>query len=224
MAQHNLNLYRSVAVSCYYSTPNTIALKPVIFAALSTVIAQHPILSAIPMDEDTNSPYFAHLPEIDLEKTVIFSIRDEFDSKKRDQKLDALLESMHNTSFKGNYGKQPFWHVAIIRGPASSKEFIATFVYHHAIGDGVSGAIFHRSFLAALQADLQPLTTTTVFSPKAILLPSMDEIHGLAVNPSPPPKPDTTGLWTGELIKSNPTTHFKSIAIQKITTDRFITV
>ncbi|KAL2005208.1 hypothetical protein VTN00DRAFT_2418 [Thermoascus crustaceus] len=54
---------------------NPSLLKPQVYAACATLIAEYPILSAIPLRENRRSAYFLQLPEINLIKTVSFLTR-----------------------------------------------------------------------------------------------------------------------------------------------------
>ena len=137
------------------------------------MINRHPILSAIPIDEDSAHPYFARLPSINLEEAVTFLIRrDPLQGKNEaDIELDALLQNQHNLSFKARYGEMPFWRLIILMNPrpmtGSGVEFTASFMFHHALGDGGSGMIFHKHFLSALLSNSPPLTITTIPSPNS---------------------------------------------------------
>jgi hypothetical protein len=70
-ARHHLGFYNNVGVSASYSTVQDLNnIKENVLSAVAIVIRRHPILSAIPVDEDSTTPYFARLPTINLDNTV----------------------------------------------------------------------------------------------------------------------------------------------------------
>ncbi|KIW93508.1 uncharacterized protein Z519_06113 [Cladophialophora bantiana CBS 173.52] len=189
-ARHDLKFYLGPAVTASYRLPkgHSQPLKDCIYKALGDVIAQHPILSAIPVDESTQNPYFVRLPEIQLRKCVFFRERRlDYDldaDVERDIELDELLSTQHSVPYEP---PNPFWRVHILTSSAHPSQFTASFLYHHALGDGASGMAFHRSFHSALSkslsispADLH--STSVIPSPSTPLLPALESLHPLPVS------------------------------------------
>ncbi|KAL4917716.1 alcohol acetyltransferase [Aspergillus aurantiobrunneus] len=184
-ARHPLRFYLNVALSANYTIPETflLPLKDYIYRAVETLINQHPILSAIPLGEDTKEPYFARLPEIDLTQPISFQkpaqslCLDEHDSE-----LQSLLETQHNTGFTAPL---PFWRLIVLADDDSARRFTAVFVYHHGLGDGTSGKAFQRTFLQALRgaASLKSGEAKQVVTPpKTALLPNLEAVHPLPIS------------------------------------------
>jgi hypothetical protein len=162
--------------------------------------------------EDSKEPYFARLPEIDLEKSVSFEKRshDFPGTDEPDSELETLLTTQHNTPFTPPL---PYWRLCVLTDATNERRFTAAFVYHHAIGDGTSGKAFHKTFLQALHeaaASVGPEEAKTVITPPQVpLLPTSEAVHPLPVSifylattlfkekvwPSSDP-----GLWTGSEI------------------------
>ena len=137
------------------------------------VIAQHPILSAIPVDEDKPDTYFARLPEINLRRAVKFVARQQQDFKEDndgiDGELDEIIENQHNTNFKEDYGQLPFWRVIVLHPAGPVSEFVVCFVFHHSLSDGASGLAFHRALLSALNnPDELYATSRTANDPESV--------------------------------------------------------
>ncbi|KAK2808357.1 hypothetical protein FQN50_004742 [Emmonsiellopsis sp. PD_5] len=233
-ARHSLGFYKNVAVTATYTLPSTSTypVKTYIYEACKTLIAQHPILSAIPLAEETNDPYFVRLPEIHLDKCVIFKERQNsspasnVSGPERDSELDELLNVQHNTGYSS---PSPFWRLCILTDPVNLRTFTAAFVFHHAIGDGGSGKAFHTTFLQALSStiSLPPPSDevdTVVTSPKDPLLPTYEDLLPMTVtipflvstlfkhyvwssrNPN---------LWTGAKITAPLTSRLHHIAVSK---------
>lgn len=212
-----------MGVSCTYTTPNPTFLKNRIFSALAAVIKQHPILSAIPVDQDSEFPRFARLPTIDLGKLVKRVFRKwRYKGNGRDQELDELLEAQLNIPFVIDDGPLPFWRLFLLFSPLSPNDFVVTIVYHHGIADGMSGAIFHNSFLSALRSDHRPLLSPIVLSPGMPLLPNLELVHDLDDNPYQEQESDQTALWSGKAMQAPIVGHFRSTVIPKSIADRFI--
>jgi hypothetical protein len=227
-ARHHLGFYNNVGISASYTcqtpkAPN--ALKDIIFSALSIVILGHPILSAIPVDEDTTAPFFARLPEINLENVVTFMTRKEsFSGAARDIELDSILETQHNISFKSGHGTLSFWRVIILRSAEAEKEFVLSFIFHHALSDGGSGLVFHKDFLSALSTNPAPLSSYTLRTQKHELLPNLELAHPLPISaPSSPPYMPKN-LWSAEPVSMPTKGHFQSLVFSNETTARAIQI
>jgi hypothetical protein len=189
------------------------------------VINRYPILSAIPVDEDSTAPYFARLPSITLEEAVTFlSRKTPLLENEPDAELDKILQDQHNTAFKSRYGELPFWRLIILANPSPSMtetSFTACFIFHHALGDGTSGLLFHRHFLSALSTNPCPLPNTTIsFLDKAIF-PNLETLHPHPTHPSTP-APNLSNLWSGALISHPLKSNFRSLVIPASTTAAFI--
>jgi hypothetical protein len=227
-ARHHLGFFNNIGVSASYTCQTSKAAnawKDIIFSALSIVILRHPILSAIPIDEDTTAPFFARLPEINLENVVTFMTRKEpFSGTARDIELDSILETQHNITFKSGYGTLPFWRVIILISADAEKEFVLSFIFHHALSDGSSGMAFHKDFLSALSANPVPLSSYTIRTQKQELLPNLELAHPLPISaPSAPPYV-SKNLWSAERVSMPTTSHFQSLVFSNETTARIIQV
>ena len=211
---HHLGFFNNVCLSADYklseSSPRVVFdLRRLVFAAAGDVIRKHRILFAIPVNEDTPDAYFACLPSVNLNRCITFLQRSQpfaSASEGEDKQLDAILEDQHNTNFKSEYGTLPFWRLIILQNPGVENEFTASFIYHHAIGDGVSGLVFHNALRNALEAassSLPDCKTEESIMPdgNTSILPPLEELHPLPINPTSP-SPTATDLkeWTGNSI------------------------
>ncbi|KAM5341913.1 hypothetical protein ACJ41O_014944 [Fusarium nematophilum] len=209
---HHLGFFNNVGLSAHYklsqsSPPAALDLRRLVFAAVRDVIRKHRVLSAIPVDEDKPDAYFASLPSVDLTRSIIFVERTTPSSEAEDRQLDAILEDQHNTNFKSGYGSLPFWRLVVLQEPEANG-FTASFIYHHAIGDGVSGLVFHSAFRNALEAASSQSWSESkaeeAFVPDDTpLLPPLAQLHPLPLNPvSPSPPSADLKEWTGNSIRS----------------------
>lgn len=188
-ARHHLGFYKSVGLTATYtsSTVFSAPLESLVFQALRQVIAKHPNLSAIPVNEEKSYPdvYFARLPEIDLRTCVDFRERADAFPKdgEADADLDALLAEQHSRDYKDEVGRKPFWRLVVVASASRPNEFSASWFFHHALADGMSTVLFHDSFLAALnsaapEADVNPV----VKSPTSALVPAFEDLHPMPIS------------------------------------------
>ncbi|KAK4062905.1 hypothetical protein Trihar35433_8700 [Trichoderma harzianum] len=154
---HRLGIQSNILVSAEYSSHGRALSDDDVYAALATVIKAHPPLCAVGVSLPSSSTgkhslHLALLHKIDLPKCVVFMDCDE------DTEVGpALLENAHNTwDWTDDEPDTPWWKVLVV----GRKHVV--FVYHHFIGDGMSGRVFHRAFLDALNSlplDSKPVST-----------------------------------------------------------------
>lgn len=226
MVRSDLGIYNNVAVTARYKRRCTGSLKPALFSAVATVIAQHPILSAIPVDTDTSSPYFAQLPSIDLDQVVQFhrmaSCGDEYG---RSWALDRFLQGQHNHAFQYTKPPTPFWRLHVMEEGSDSSHFALSFVFHHCIADTKSALAFHEAIEAALATPGEPNADRTIRAPNMALLPPVDAFldRDTSTSPSTPQEqPPTT--WTGAVQFTPVRTKFRSLWLSAATTKQLVDV
>jgi hypothetical protein len=188
-ARHHLGFYNNVAVSATYTSlrPPSVSLETSVFAAIKPVIAKHPTLSAIVLNEHQSHPnvYFARLPKIDLRACIHFRRRSTpfpFDGQ-ADGELNNVLSEQHGEGFKDGLGRKPFWRLIVLTSSTNPNTFTALWMFHHALADGTSALLFHESFLSALNAlpedaDPNPIIT----SPTTSLPPPCEELHPMPLS------------------------------------------
>ncbi|KAE8863508.1 hypothetical protein PTNB73_06715 [Pyrenophora teres f. teres] len=188
-ARHHLGLYKTVGLTAEYKVPSStqLSLESHVYGALRHVISHHSNLSAIALSEDQSYPnaYFARLPAINLRTCVEFLQRKSPfpEDDESDQELDKILVQQHSRDFKQDLGSKPFWRVLVVTSPGDVTRFTATWVWHHALADGISGFIFHDSFLAGLNSlKEEDSTDPIVKSPSTPLLPPLEELHPMPIS------------------------------------------
>ncbi|XEV02593.1 hypothetical protein FSHL1_007880 [Fusarium sambucinum] len=222
-AAHHINFFTNCAFSAHYRASQPLPgldLEPLVLAALSQVLHQHPILFAIPVVPDTEQPYWGRLASIDLRQVVSFVERSyplSSDSQ-TDNELDSLLENRHNTSFKTVYGTLPVWRLIILQDYRSKDGFVASFVYHHSMCDGVSSQIFQDAFQSALcdisSSSLEIQAVEVVYSDGSAISSPLEDLHSLPL-PENPLVPDAANLneWRGSTVSVPCKTRYKSLSL-----------
>jgi hypothetical protein len=190
-ARHHLGFYKNVGFTAEYITSNTSesSLEIQVYSALRHVIAEHPNLSVVPLNEDQSYPkvYFAQLPEIDLHTVVELRERKTSFPKdgETDGELDKLLAEQHSRDFKEGLelGSMPFWRLILLSSPGKTTRFTATWMWHHALADGASALLFHESFLAGLNSTNTASDTGPIVKPPtAALLPPLEGLHPMLIS------------------------------------------
>ncbi|KUJ18434.1 uncharacterized protein LY89DRAFT_781486 [Mollisia scopiformis] len=223
-ARHHLGFYHNVGISATYSHVTEVnalsSLEDVILKAVAAVVQKHPILLAIVIDEDSPNPYFARLPSIDIREAVTFLKRETtYIKDQTDIEIDRILEDQHNKGFKTSFGKLPFWRLIIVTN--SDVEFVASFIFHHSLGDGASGLVFHKDFLAGLQDKTLALVSTVVHPRQTDLLPNLELLHPLPIQ-TPKPALVHANLWSGREVTMPTQSHFRSLFLSQSTSQGFV--
>ncbi|KAL5386477.1 hypothetical protein DPSP01_004203 [Paraphaeosphaeria sporulosa] len=183
-ARHHLGYFKNVACAATYTVASAVkhdVLESLIWGALHKVIARHSMLSAIILNEhkQDSEVYFARLPSIDLRTCVEFLERQ---SKvavgDRDEELELLLQDQHRINFREDIGSKPFWRLVILHHPEDQSTFTAVWFFHHALGDGGCGPIFHRTLLSALDmSNPTDAVNPIVKIPTTAILPKFEDLH-----------------------------------------------
>ncbi|KAL4962492.1 uncharacterized protein BDV14DRAFT_178394 [Aspergillus stella-maris] len=243
-ARHPLRFYMNVAVTASYTLPGSfgLPLKDYVYKATESLINQHPVLSAIPLREETEEPYWVRLPEVDLSQPITFQkpahslTLDEHDSE-----LQKLIETQHDTGFEA---PKPYWRLIVLtdddhetqEASPKQKHFTLVFVYHHALGDGTSGKAFHRTFLQTLCSltSLQPGDfKQTITPPNNPLLPNLELVHPLPTSISYIAKilfkelvwnKRDSKLWAGGVFQLPLSTHVRFISLNAEKTSKLASV
>lgn len=232
--RHSLGFYRCVANTARYTLPSSQSDIPSILeAAVAKVALQHPPLLCGVINEERNDPSFICLASIDLSICIEYRNLDFSTEEEYEQGLIEIIENQHRQLWPDLHCR-PGWKVIIVQNAEapSGKEkdivqFDLLFAFHHAFADGLSGMVFHRSFLSALNTpSLSPvpeLTDHILSVPKStVLKPAVEKIIDFRVSwtfffsaiwkefrpkwlfspPSPP--------WTANLCSPLPVQNYRS--------------
>ncbi len=179
-ARHSLDLYYSIsAVNTYRSDKafDRQQLNSILSTALAQVIRQHAALCCGIYGEATRNPTFVLVDTIDLRQMLAFR------SLHSGATVMQHLEIEHNEPWSSAQESSPPWKVIVLQHEkGDNRVFDIAFIYHHALGDGMSGAAFHTALLKALtdtclQSPMpsKPITHVTV-TPLLPLTPPVEEL------------------------------------------------
>ncbi|KAH7356449.1 alcohol acetyltransferase [Rhexocercosporidium sp. MPI-PUGE-AT-0058] len=149
---HNLGYYRCVANTAQYRTDTEPQLLgSIIERAVAQAVLKHPALCCGIKNEDGNDPTFIRVESVNLSDHIKYHL-----PRPSQSEDDAILEALEfqHGEFWSNLESQPPWKVIIVptrKWPdTKGAGFDMIFAFHHALGDGLSGVVFHRSMLEAL--------------------------------------------------------------------------
>ena len=150
-ARQVLGIYNSVIVTATYTVPPKLedrSLYAILCAVIPRLLHRHPSLSCYVEGVNTPRPNFKPLQTIEVNEVLQVLHLTERESLA--QKLQELHDQQWSTALK------PLWKLVIMRGPqitsddSTGSPLHAAFVFHHVIGDGLSGMAFHKSLLREL--------------------------------------------------------------------------
>ncbi|KAF5667412.1 hypothetical protein FDENT_12142 [Fusarium denticulatum] len=147
---HRLGIWSNILVSARYTCANGQELsQSVIIGALRYVVQAHPALWHVFVQKPSpnrgnHELHTGRLHTIDLEKCI-----EVLDCDQNNTEVNSEdLERAHNEwSWTTSEPDRPLWKLLV-------KGNNIVFVYHHSLGDGISGMVFHREFLAALNSHM----------------------------------------------------------------------
>lgn len=144
---HDLGIQSNVLVYAEYNNDSQLLTKSKVLDTLAKVIRDQPALSIIGVSQPSENTeghhrlWEARLPALRIRDCV------EFLDIEGNVDLANVFENAHNQWFDTKDTTKPWWKLLVINSRYT------VFVYHHSIGDGLSGYAFHRSFLATLNAN-----------------------------------------------------------------------
>lgn len=121
-------------------------------------VSKHPTLCTVVRNADSEQPQLARISNLDLSSHMhMVQIAGAEDSAER--LVQRLLERAHNEALT-EYETRPQWRVYVApvsdRSSSSVTAFHMAFACSHALADGISGLLFHKTFLKAFK-DAQQL-------------------------------------------------------------------
>jgi hypothetical protein len=250
IARNYLDFYNKVQVAATYTAPRSILLdtsknkngfRGLIFSALAETLQTQPILGVTMEDEASPKPRWRRLENINLNDIVKFIDEDPHVNS------DPWIQAGHRQPLERRE-ELSLWRVVIaVQDSAltaadlksNSFSFTLAFYCHHAIGDGLSVAGFHLTFLDALNLLLDNPTMVHFSSiipvPKLPLLPTMEESTPLLISWSFILQkvfktyiynPIDTLEWTGPIISPSatrpPITNLQSFTLSPLMVNKLV--
>jgi hypothetical protein len=154
ISREDLGFYNAVVVSAVYEFPGKdidIKSPHAFIQPLKRCVEEHPSLSVIVKNAHTEKPYYESVSNINL-KNHVFTLADNEASGDDTATFETVLPPILDRSWPAS---EPSWRIVVLPMPpqtgTKTTRCLITFAFSHAIGDGIAGLAFHRSFLDACQ-------------------------------------------------------------------------
>lgn len=216
-----------------------------IWTALASVVEREPYLRVGIVDEDSTRACFVHVPRIDLDNQFAWHSAPCSSEEEYQSELAKVLADGHDSLWPDTATRPPWKATVVHGGDADVSRVDIIYSWHHAIGDGLSGKIFHESLLSALRAhDVpgghQPLSSGELhFLDPPVLPPPQEEAVPFTlswwyifktlwaeVRPSFLAPKDEEPVWAGRPVdfKGRYKTRVKLLVVDGKTRDGLLTV
>jgi hypothetical protein len=178
ISREDLGFYHAVIIGAVYQFDSGLDIEsPRSFLApLKHCIDEHPFLSVLVADRQTDKSYYHRASTINLEDHITLLGRAD-SSEDPWLAIEAVIQSDIDRPFSHTI---PPWRIVIL--PVSPNSAFITFSFSHSILDGPSGVSFHRTFLNALQAGLSPPASLITTPPDVPLPPPFDTPQRLPIS------------------------------------------
>ncbi|PBP27276.1 hypothetical protein BUE80_DR001554 [Diplocarpon rosae] len=143
-----LGFYRALIVGGVFEFAESVDTKSVstYIHALRQCIDRHPQLSVTISNVENESPYYVFCPQLDLGQHIEILDHSNQGGESEIRAIQQALPSILDAKWPASV---PAWKIIVL--PFSDRRCFVGFSFSHAIGDGVSGLAFNRTFLDALQ-------------------------------------------------------------------------
>lgn len=140
------------------------------FSALKSCIEEHPFLAVVVKSHETEKPFYERVPNINIADHIIMAsdLRGDVDtSSVETESIEAVLGPAADRSWLSTAGISPwriFVHPITLSPNTKPTRCFIAFSFSHALGDGLAGQAFHRTFLNAVRfgQEKQDMSQTVV--------------------------------------------------------------
>lgn len=152
-ARQVLGIYNSVVLTATYAVPPELeaySLYSVLCAAIPGLLRRHPPLCCFVEDQRTPEPKFKRLKAVHVKDVLQVLVLE------MGRSLSQELQELHDQEWLE--GSKPLWKLVVMREPLIPHEtdlysqLHIAFVYHHVLGDGMSGCALHESLLQEIES------------------------------------------------------------------------
>ncbi|KGO49175.1 Mg2+ transporter protein, CorA-like/Zinc transport protein ZntB [Penicillium expansum] len=154
-------------------------------APLRHCIGKYPYLNVVVRDKHTEKPAYEAVSSIDLHDHVSIIHEDEASRNGETEKFEEILPAILDRPWPADI---PPWRIVVLplvspRDSTVKRCFIA-FAFSHALGDGMVGVAFHRTFLDAWRqtAGVEEKASFLVAPPSQTLPPPFDTPERLPIS------------------------------------------
>ncbi|KAH8668799.1 alcohol acetyltransferase [Xylariales sp. PMI_506] len=155
------NLYQSVLQGCRYSFPDSLAtvepssecsIQETLARAIARTVLDYPMMQVALLEKSESKAYWMQRDSLSFADHLIWQTVDDDKSD-----LQSSFQTTATTYIDRKWGPmtEPTvpWRVVIIQPKSRANWVDVFFSWHHVIGDGTSGRMFHETLLRHLRED-----------------------------------------------------------------------
>jgi hypothetical protein len=188
--REDLGFYTSVLVGGVYEFEDAKDdfTKPQFFIGpLKYCIDKHAALTVIVRDSNTERAFYEHVPTINLNNHIQLVQDDALGDKELALDETTKIEQHFLSIIKVPWSPTcPSWRVVILplsaSGSSGRSRCLITFVFSHALGDGISGLAFHHTLLEAFRKSIDGGKSILHATPDRELSPAFDTSERLPIS------------------------------------------
>ncbi|CAG7939510.1 unnamed protein product [Penicillium salamii] len=153
ISREDVGFYHALVIGAVYEIPSDaidINSARSFISPLTCCVQEYPYLGVVVKDKDTEQSFYEACSSVNLEHHISI-IQKEPSSDGENATIQQCLPEILDRPWPADL---PPWRIVVVpltpEAPGSTRCFIA-FAFSHALGDGMVGVAFHRTFLNALR-------------------------------------------------------------------------
>ncbi|KAI0103053.1 alcohol acetyltransferase-domain-containing protein [Nemania sp. FL0031] len=177
-----LRFLGSTIVNCRYIIPPSLAAPKLhegvvanVEDALAQIVLEHPGLRVDSINADTRRPAWVAVEQVDLEYHVRWEDVDSSEDTTATAGYEEMLRKRIERILDEPYAKlagRPQWRVLVLFKKGAAPFLDIVFDYSHALGDGMSGKIFHETLLRVLNTPTSTEASQPALVGRVLKIPS----------------------------------------------------
>ncbi|XEV01993.1 hypothetical protein FSHL1_007280 [Fusarium sambucinum] len=178
IAREDVGYYHAVVIGAVYDFTEEIDIKSpsTYFYALQRCIEEHPFFCVTVGDRNTDKAYYEHVSSINVEQHISIIQDPEIGT----DHLEAIGRSVKPELDRPFVSGIPPWRIVVL--PLSPTKCHVAFAFSHSIGDGITGVVFHRTFLQGLRETPATIPPSTIAPPRKPLPEPFDTPERLTIS------------------------------------------
>ncbi|KAL6915831.1 hypothetical protein FSST1_007326 [Fusarium sambucinum] len=178
IAREDVGYYHAVVIGAVYDFTEEIDIKSpsTYFYALQRCIEEHPFFCVTVGDRNTDKAYYEHVSSINVEQHISIIQDPEIGT----DHLEAIGRSVKPELDRPFVSGIPPWRIVVL--PLSPTQCHVAFAFSHSIGDGITGVVFHRTFLQGLRETPATIPPSTIAPPRKPLPEPFDTPERLTIS------------------------------------------
>ncbi|KAL4947631.1 hypothetical protein BDW69DRAFT_178073 [Aspergillus filifer] len=160
ISREDLGFYKAVVIAAIYDVPEDVDVDLTSLHSfvepLRHCVLDQPYLSVVVKDKHTDKASYEKVPSLDLSKHISILHDQKTSAETENKTIERILLPILDRPWPADI---PPWRIVALplapgtdndnKSKSSTKRYLIAFSFSHALGDGISGLIFHRAFLNA---------------------------------------------------------------------------